>query len=407
MVREPETSSSRGKRAASRAPARERRSSLTLGDDHDITQEQFMEMVRERPEWVYECIIDFIEKNELSEQEKNAMESVKNQTLQGELLKTQERLSSLEQELDEVKTTRDMFANELAQNTVRQSRQVNFDGPGNCKQKTAKIPDPPMLTDGKEPRFDDWMLLMTQKLEANSDHFDTPQLRRAYVASRCDGKARKHITPRLRTDASNRYEDSDNMLEHLSTIYDDPNRVTTAKNQFRSLYMKTSNKFHDFLSEFLYLVAEAGIAEEDWKDELYHHITTELQKLTMVEKIKGGSFNEFSSACSQTANYLEIINHRHQQNRTFNPSSGSRSSAAKGTTLTDSLIKKEDDADKHNQLLHQGKCFTCFQHGHVSRDCPKKKMVDTEIKKLEEMVDDKLVAPMGGQSDGSGDSKNV
>lgn len=406
MVREPETSSSRGKRAASRAPERGRRSSLTLGDDHDITQEQFMEMVRERPEWVYGRIIDFIEKNELSEQEKNAMESVKNQTLQGELLKTQERLSSLEQELDEVKTTRDMFANELAQNTVRQSRQANFDGPDNRKQKTTKIPDPPMLTDGKEPRFDDWMLLMTQKLEANSDHFDTRQLRRAYVASRCDGKARKHITPRLRTDASNRYEDSDDMLEHLRTIYDDPNRVTIAKNQFRSLYMKTGDKFHDFLSEFLYLAAEAGVAEEDWKDELYHRLTTELQKLTMVEKIKEGSFNEFSSSCSQTANYLEIINHRHQRNRAFTPSSN-RGSTAKGTTLTDSPVKKEEDTDYRNQLLKQGKCFTCFQHGHLSRDCPKKKMVDTEIKKLEGMVDDNLAVSMGGRSDGPGDSKNA
>lgn len=263
-----------------------------------------------------------------------------------------------------------------------------------------------MLTDGKEPRFNDWMLLMTQKLEANSDHFDTQQLRHAYVASCCDGKAQKHITPHLHTDASNQYEDSDDMLEHLRTIYDDLNRVTIAKNQFHSLYMKTGNKFHNFLSEFLYLAAEAGVAEEDWKDELYHRLTTELQKLTMVEKIKEGSFNEFSSSCSQTANYLEIINHHHQRNHAFTPSSN-QGSTAKGTTLTDSPVKKEEDTDYHNQLLKQGKCFTCFQHGHLSRNCPKKKMVDTEIKKLEGMVDDNLAVSMGGRSDGPGDSKNA
>ena len=49
--------------------------------------------------------------------------------------------------------------------------------------------------DGKEPQFEDWLLLMTQKLEANHDHYNSPQLRCAYVASCCDGKARKHITP--------------------------------------------------------------------------------------------------------------------------------------------------------------------------------------------------------------------
>ena len=36
-----------------------------------------------------------------------------------------------------------------------------------------KIPDPPMLTDGKEPRFEDWLPLMTQKLTANADQFNT------------------------------------------------------------------------------------------------------------------------------------------------------------------------------------------------------------------------------------------
>lgn len=49
--------------------------------------------------------------------------------------------------------------------------------------KTTKIPDPPMLTVGKEPRFDDWLLLMNQKLAANTDHFNTSQLGMAYVTS--------------------------------------------------------------------------------------------------------------------------------------------------------------------------------------------------------------------------------
>lgn len=33
-----------------------------------------------------------------------------------------------------------------------------------------------MLTDGKELRFEDWLLLTGQKLAKNVDHFDTPQL---------------------------------------------------------------------------------------------------------------------------------------------------------------------------------------------------------------------------------------
>ena len=73
---------------------------------------------------------------------------------------------------------------------------------------------------------------MTQKLEANHDHYNSPQLHCAYVASHCDGKAHKHITPWLQSESVNLYEDSSDMIEHLKTIYDDPNQVITVKNQF-------------------------------------------------------------------------------------------------------------------------------------------------------------------------------
>ena len=178
---------------------------------------------------------------------------------------------------------------------------------------------------------------MTQKLAANADHFDTAQLRIAYVASRCEGKARKHITSRMRDDALNPYTDSNDMLGHLKTIYSDPNCITTAKHQFRQLYMKNGDKFHDFLSEFLYLAAEASVAEDDWKEELYHKLTTKLQELCISDSIKDGTFQEFSSAVSQTASRLEVINHRNQKNRIFTPNKD----VSKGTNRPGATIKKE------------------------------------------------------------------
>ena len=117
---------------------------------------------------------------------------------------------------------------------------------------------------------------MTQKLEANHNYYDSPQLCCAYVASCCDGKAYKHITSWLWSESVNLYRDSTDMLEHLKTIYNNLNRVTTVKNQFWQLYMKLSDWFHDFLSELLYLAAEAGVPDNNLKDELYHWIITKL-----------------------------------------------------------------------------------------------------------------------------------
>lgn len=195
-----------------------------------------------------------------------------------------------------------------------------------------------MLTDGKEPRFEDWLLLMGQKLAANADHFDTPQLHMVYITSCCKGKARKHITPCMQGDAINPYTDSKGMLDHLKTIYSDPNRVTTAKHQFRQLYMKVGDKFHDFLNSCTLPLKQVSL-KTIGKDELHHKLTTEPQKLCISDSIKDGTFQEFSCAASQTASRLEVINHRTQKNHAFNSTSTSKGTT-KETNQSGATFKK-------------------------------------------------------------------
>jgi hypothetical protein len=55
---------------------------------------------------------------------------------------------------------------------------------GESRQKSTKIPDPPILTDGSEPAYNDWSIKMKMKLEANLDHFPTLALQMGYVQSR-------------------------------------------------------------------------------------------------------------------------------------------------------------------------------------------------------------------------------
>ena len=141
---------------------------------------------------------------------------LRNKSMEGEL-------ASLQKEMAEVRMERDAFGSQIARYAMMGSSQPQSTVPTPTSRKTTKIPDPPMLTDGKEPQFNDWLLLMSQKLAANADHFNTSQLRLAYVASRCEGKARKHITPRMRDDAMSPYSNSKDMFDHLKTIYSNPN----------------------------------------------------------------------------------------------------------------------------------------------------------------------------------------
>ena len=199
----------------------------------------------------------------------------------------------------------DAYANKITYDTLHPVDHTTTGGW--FSSKLAKIPDPLLLTDGKEPWFKDWLLLMTQKLEANHDYYNSPQLHYAYMASCYDGKAHKHIMPWLWSESVNLYKDSINMLKHLKTIYNDLNQATTAKNQFQQLYMKLTDWFHDFLSEFLYLAAEAGVSDNNLKDELYHWIITKLQELTIAEINSNGFFRQFTSFYSQTASCLEVM----------------------------------------------------------------------------------------------------
>lgn len=78
--------------------------------------------------------------------------------------------------------------------------------------RSAKLPDPPMLTDGNDPAFENWLSKMEGKLEANKDHFETEAMRMAYIESRTGGNAAKHLGPRLRATALDRFTTGHEML---------------------------------------------------------------------------------------------------------------------------------------------------------------------------------------------------
>jgi hypothetical protein len=109
-----------------------------------------------------------------------------------------------------------------------------------------------MLNNGKAVWFDDWLVLIKQKLTENANHYNIPGLQIALMSGCITRKAQRHMAPRLRDRAINKYKDSDEILEHLKVIYNDPNRLITTKNEFQQLSMRTSDQFHDFHSNFIY-----------------------------------------------------------------------------------------------------------------------------------------------------------
>jgi hypothetical protein len=124
----------------------------------------------------------------------------------------------------------------------------------------------------------------------------------AYVTSLIVGKAKEHIMPHMCDELINKYLIVKDVFEHLKTIYSNPNRVVNAQYQFQSLQMRVIDQFHDFLSKFLCLIAEAETPENILQDELYRKTTLDLQKLAMSNYIRDTPFSTFSKQCSQYAN---------------------------------------------------------------------------------------------------------
>jgi hypothetical protein len=89
-----------------------------------------------------------------------------------------------------------------------------------------------MLDDGKAVWFNNWLVLIKQKLTENANYYNIPGLWIALVLGYMIGKAQRHMAPRLRDRAINKYKDSDEIFEHLKVIYNDPNCLITAKNKF-------------------------------------------------------------------------------------------------------------------------------------------------------------------------------
>jgi hypothetical protein len=72
--------------------------------------------------------------------------------------------------------------------------------------------------------------------------------------------------------------------------------------------MKPSVKWNNFISKFLYLVVEASVPKETWKDDLYNKLSLCMQELTMpAYNNNDKTFQEFMDYCSHTVTNIKNI----------------------------------------------------------------------------------------------------
>jgi hypothetical protein len=114
----------------------------------------------------------------------------------------EEEYARMRKERDSLLTVMKMMRTTEDDRTTRETSMTSAYG----SKKSTKMPDPPMFSDGKDVKFKDWKTEMKRKLLLNEDHYPTAAHQLAYVSSRCEGKALRHISPRMQEDATATYQ---------------------------------------------------------------------------------------------------------------------------------------------------------------------------------------------------------
>jgi hypothetical protein len=122
-----------------------------------------------------------------------------------------------------------------------------------------KRPDPKELSDRVDPTFE------------KQDKID-------YVFGRTAGKAQKHLLPRFDKDSPVRFTTTTEMIQHLTPIYVNLNKVRDTRYDYGKLFIKAGDSFTDFQTTFLHLAREGQIHSDNLRLDLYDKLTTQLQE---------------------------------------------------------------------------------------------------------------------------------
>jgi hypothetical protein len=312
--------------------------------------------------------------------------------LQEELLAAQAEIEALRAQLAD-RSSRDSSPSNSGLVTVLEMLAQRLDRtatPTDRPQRSAKVADPPVLTNGIDPTFDNWKLQLRDKLEVNADHFPSIRARMAYVFGRTGGDAQTHLRPRYAEESADAFESDEGMVAHLASIYEDPYKVQNARLDYRSLMMKPSETFTEFQTRFLHLAGQARIPTDDLVPDLFDKLTLDLQRAVLPTYPNLRTLKELMQQCQALDQGLRRIKARAERTRTRKPTYGSSTDqnpplraasslsppAAQRTTREGSPAtpafqeRPTYDDPRKQRLSDQGACFSCGQKDHFVKDCP-------------------------------------
>lgn len=263
--------------------------------------------------------------------------------------------------------------------------------PVNYGQIGLKLPKPDRLTGEPDSKvtIEDWTLQIEDRLEnavGGTDRAKVMYVREwvetgsrawAFVQAYCDTRHRNEWT-------------AEGLLQFLTERLVDKNQRTKWRQEFINLRMSAVGTFDEFYATFSTLAARLGFRDEDQREDLFRKVHVKLANASAMQTFK--NINDMATFLSSTdANFSRINAAFPKTNTTYVAPAKRATTSAKSTSVVTSAAAtkptttpapaskttapppyRRNDTD-NDQLKKEGRCFTCREQGHLSRDCPVKK----------------------------------
>jgi hypothetical protein len=252
-----------------------------------------------------------------------------------------------------------------------------------------KLFDSLVFTDDKDFIIDDWLSVMRNKMKDNADWFSTDVQQKAYVRTRIDDDAMKHLIFRFFKNSIKSYTIADEIFDDLYQIFDDSNRRTNALKAYRRLKQIESFKdFNIFWAEFQRLVSDSELYNQDaLLEDLKDKMSYELQKVLAIESYKVIDLHEFAKMCRYTDQTLRDVNNKSRREEFFSDAARDEEVTVIVNSNQNNQINQNADrsisrsrfeisgsssratTQSSEDQVNSLNCYNCEKSEHFSRNC--------------------------------------
>lgn len=257
------------------------------------------------------------------------------------------------------------------------SRSASHHSPQGGREPHAKEPSP--LTDGKEPKYDNWNKAMRTYFTMRFQSFSSDKMKMGAIYNCTGGVAQRRLAPRYLSD-DHPYRTSAEMFADLKNAFVDPNLQENAKTVLEGTLMEEDETFYHFEQTFHELASDSKKPAASWRQDLLDKVTDTLQSECIVSRDLYPTYEGIKG-------HLEIIDQRIRMMKqktaartpartpartTARPKSpfpapaSVRPSAAPARTSASLPFVRSTTPALAGETRT---CFTCKKPGHISRDC--------------------------------------